>query len=36
MVIGLLNLYEDGDLTSEDIAGLPDELKERIENWGNL
>ena len=36
MVIGLLNLYDEGYLTSEDIAGLPDELKERIENLGNL
>lgn len=36
MVIGLLNLYEDGYLTSEDIATLPDELKEWIENLGNL
>ena len=32
-IIGLLNLLHDGYLTGEDIAGLPDDLKERFENF---
>lgn len=30
LIIGLLNLLHDGYLTGEDIAGLPDDLKESL------
>ena len=33
LIIGLLDLLHDGYLTGEDIAGLPDDLKERFENF---
>lgn len=33
LVIGLLNLFHEGYLTREDIIGLPDELREWIENY---
>lgn len=33
LVNGLLNLFHEGFLTGEDITGLPEELREWIENY---